>query len=571
MSLKALLTSPVKMSIPPILAVCLFVGTVFAIILPSFDSGIMERKKDTTVQLIDVAIGILTHFENKAASGLISQQEAKALAVLEIRGLRYGKEQKDYFWISDLKPIIIMHPYRPELEGKKAADLTDAKEGEVFTRIAEIARNTGAGFVEYKWQWHDDRTSIVPKLSYVKFFPQWQWVIGTGLYLDDASNEISSLTAKLTTIAFFALLLITLLSFYIARQSIINDKRRRKAEASLQLHHDQLEQSVQQRTAQLRATNEKLIKEVRERQKAEKEIRRQNVFLHDVIESLPFPFYVININDHSVSLANQHAVGQGIINSAHKCSALAHSKENEVLCCPEAGHNCPVAMVKSTKEPVMVEHTHHDHQGKERYVEVHGYPVFDGGGKLIQVIKTIVDVTSIKKYANKLARISITDELTGLLNRRGFFLLAQKQLTIAKRKKCTLYLMYADLDDLKLINDKRGHDIGDAAIVAAGTLFQTVFREADIVGRVGGDEFTILFSCEDDAAKNPVPRLVERLEKQLSALNSSDSLPFELSISHGVAMYDNNNPVSLEELMKAADQLMYHQKAKKHSVRELYN
>ena len=125
MNRKVLPLSALKMIIPPTLALCLFVGTVFAVILPSFNASIMERKKETTMQLIDMAIGVLDHFENKVAHGFISQQEAKNQAISQIRALRYGKELKDYFWISDLEPMVIMHPHRPELEGKNIAALVD--------------------------------------------------------------------------------------------------------------------------------------------------------------------------------------------------------------------------------------------------------------------------------------------------------------------------------------------------------------------------------------------------------------------------------------------------------------
>lgn len=515
------------------------------------------------MQLIDMAIGVLDHFEHQASRGVISQTEAKNQAISAIRALRYGKELNGYFWISDLEPMVIMHPYRPELEGKNTAMLVDKNIKSVFQKMADIVGREGAGFVNYMWKQKVNQKTIAPKLSYVKLFPQWQWVIGTGLYLDDTKKEIATLTAKLSTFAFLALLLLAVLSLYIARQSIVNDKRRRKAEALLQQQNDQLEQTVQQRTTQLTTTNNKLVTEAAERRKAERKIKRQNIFLNDVIESLPFPFCVISTDDHYISLANQHAIRGGLVNSANKCSALAHSKGRGDLCCPDAGHSCPVVMVKSSKKPVRVEHTHYDSNGREQYVEVHGYPIFDGAGNVVQVIKTVVDITSRKIYADKLARISITDELTELLNRRGFLLLAQKQLEIAKRKGCNLFLMYADLDGLKPINDNLGHDIGDSAIIETGKLFQTVFREADIIGRVGGDEFTILFACDDDTGKNPVPRLVERFEEKLAELNNSTNLPFELCISHGIAMFDGNSPVSVDELIKAADHLMYQSKKSK--------
>ncbi|MBU1231278.1 MAG: cache domain-containing protein [Proteobacteria bacterium] len=565
MDYQALLTSPVKMILPPILAVLLFVGTVFVVILPSFNASLLESKKENIIQLVDVAMRILSHFESQASHGVVSQQEAKTLAISAIRNLRYGKGQKDYFWINDLEPAIIMHPYRPELEGQMAGSLVDENERVVFHDIAMAVSENGPGFVGYRWQRHDDRGEVVDKISYVAIFSPWQWVIGTGLYLDDVKKEISAFTAKLSFFAFLALLLITILSFCIARQSVASDRRRKKAETLLQRHHDQLEKIIQKRTAQLILSNEKLMSEARERQKADKKVTAQNSFLHDVIASLPFPFYVVNIKDYSIALSNRHSFNGRGINSSRMCSALVHLQNNEQACCPEGSFNCPVSIVKSTKKPTMVERTHYDHEGRKLHLEVHGYPVFGSDRQVVQVIKIVVDITVRKRYANKLARLSITDDLTGLLNRRGFLLLAQKQLEIARRKKCNLFLMYADLDNLKIINDTLGHDTGDLTIVETGKMFQAVFREADIIGRVGGDEFTILFTCEEHSEKDFIQRIVERLKEEISLVSSRFALPLKLSISNGVAMFDANNPVTLEELMKSADTLMYI--AKKHKKR----
>ena len=154
----------------------------------------------------------------------------------------------------------------------------------------------------------------------------------------------------------------------------------------------------------------------------------------------------------------------------------------------------------------------------------------------------------------------LTDDLTGLLNRRGLFALAEQQLKIAKRNKRGLYVLYADLDDLKEINDVYGHIEGDQALVEVANIIRKNYREADISARVGGDEFVVLSAgnVHDNTAV-----LASRLQNDLETLNSTRSRGYVLSISIGSAYFDPQSPCSLEELLQEADKSMYEHKRSK--------
>ena len=160
-------------------------------------------------------------------------------------------------------------------------------------------------------------------------------------------------------------------------------------------------------------------------------------------------------------------------------------------------------------------------------------------------------------------RLSLTDELTRLYNRRGFFLLGQQQLKLAQRNKIPTSLMFIDLDGLKQINDNLGHEFGDAAIVAAANIMQQTFRCSDILGRLGGDEFVVLIQGQESTNM-----IMQRLEFHIDQFNQSSSQPFKLGMSFGVVNYDPHQPVSLDHLITLADELMYQQKRAKKKSRD---
>lgn len=166
----------------------------------------------------------------------------------------------------------------------------------------------------------------------------------------------------------------------------------------------------------------------------------------------------------------------------------------------------------------------------------------------------------------ELRELSLVDELTKLYNRRGFMALAQQQIKTANRQKKDMILLYADLDDLKLINDNHGHHEGDLALVETASILRSAFRESDIPARIGGDEFVVLAL---DTVENQEDVLLERLNGKISESNSRPGCKFPISLSVGVVRYSHENRCSIEELIKSADKLMYERKTDKKNTRTL--
>ena len=186
-------------------------------------------------------------------------------------------------------------------------------------------------------------------------------------------------------------------------------------------------------------------------------------------------------------------------------------------------------------------------------------PIRDGDGN-ITGISTIARDIRERKRSEELRRLALLDELTGLNNRRGFLLLADHQLIVSKRDKKPLALLFIDLNNLKMINDSFGHKEGDRAISDAGAILKETFRESDIVARVGGDEFCVLMTADNEL---DIDTPVGRLNTNVELHNAQGIRPYKVSLSVGKANYDPHNPVTIEDLMRQADELMYEAKMSK--------
>lgn len=157
------------------------------------------------------------------------------------------------------------------------------------------------------------------------------------------------------------------------------------------------------------------------------------------------------------------------------------------------------------------------------------------------------------KVLHSLRTMALTDDLTGLYNRRGFLLLGVNNIRLALRSKQPLFLFFADVDGLKGINDHSGHVHGDALLIGCGEVLKMTFREADVVARIGGDEFAILAQGGTGESRDAVLR---RLESAIALMNRDVLAPHQLALSVGVARFDPCNPVSLSELLSIADREM---------------
>jgi diguanylate cyclase (GGDEF)-like protein/PAS domain S-box-containing protein len=185
----------------------------------------------------------------------------------------------------------------------------------------------------------------------------------------------------------------------------------------------------------------------------------------------------------------------------------------------------------------------------------------------LKAVERLADLYAIAvnraRTESELRELSLVDELTKAYNRRGFMALAEQQIKIAHRTKKEMALFYADLDNLKNINDSFGHEAGDAALVDAADILKEAFRDSDIVARPGGDEFVVLAI---DVGESQVASLTRRLRERVQARNARPGSASPISFSLGISRYDPARPVSIQDLLTLADQRMYAEKTTKKSA-----
>ncbi len=166
----------------------------------------------------------------------------------------------------------------------------------------------------------------------------------------------------------------------------------------------------------------------------------------------------------------------------------------------------------------------------------------------------------VQETSEKLERLSVMDELTGLYNRRGFLTLSSQQIALKKRNNNELLMVYFDIDGMKKINDTLGHSVGDFALVSFAGLLKKVFRSSDIIARIGGDEFVILAI---DCTIREYRKIRMRLDHAIEEFNASSNQQFQLAFSAGAAPCDPDTTLSIEQMMEEADAELYKEKKKK--------
>ncbi len=184
--------------------------------------------------------------------------------------------------------------------------------------------------------------------------------------------------------------------------------------------------------------------------------------------------------------------------------------------------------------------------------------------KDLKAVERLADLYAIAvqrtRTEDALRELSLVDDLTKAYNRRGFLTVAEQQMKVAHRTKKEMSLFYADLDDLKRINDSFGHEEGDAALIEAAGMLKDAFRDSDIVARLGGDEFAVLAI---DIAEAKVSALTRRFREKVQARNARPDCAYPISFSLGISRYDPDRPCTLQELLTQADRRMYQEKTSK--------
>lgn len=237
-----------RIALPSIFTITLCLLAIFAFILPAFEENMMAGKRLMIKELTNSAWSIINKFYYQERDRDLSPEYARIQALNAISSLRYGDQKKDYFWVTDLGPRMLMHPFRDDLNGKDLSDYSDPAGNHHFVQSAELARTSGDGYLSYIWEDKNNPELMVPKLSYVKYFEPWGWVVGTGVYLEDVEKEIQVLTGQLLGGSLFVTVIIALLLAFATRESMKIETERRQQKERLQESHEKYRQLVEAST-----------------------------------------------------------------------------------------------------------------------------------------------------------------------------------------------------------------------------------------------------------------------------------------------------------------------------------
>lgn len=232
----------------------------------------------------------------------------------------------------------------------------------------------------------------------------------------------------------------------------------------------------------------------------------------------------------------------------------------------QIGQNGPCSFCTNDKiltpegKPASVYHWEFQNTVTGQWFDIRDSAIEWPDGRFVR-LEVAADITDRKKVEEELRAATMTDYLTGLLNRRGFFTFAEQQCKLASRSNRAMALLYLDLDGFKNINDELGHEAGDQVLVESANILKSTFREADIIARIGGDEFAVLLTdLPNTYAMNTIN---SHLQDNIRKYNEQENLNYELIISHGAAYYDPEKPYSISKLLNRADNAMYYNKKKK--------
>lgn len=174
--------------------------------------SLLTQQHEKVKNLVQSIYGVIEHFHHLEEKGLLTKEEAQHEALTVIKDQRYA--DGDYFWVNNYEPTMIMHPVKPALNGKYLADLKDPNGVEIFKEMLKVVRENNEGYVVYKWP-KPNADESVEKVSFVKGFKEWQWIVGSGIYIDDMEKTFAQQRNSLLLNTFIIIILVVLLSYVI--------------------------------------------------------------------------------------------------------------------------------------------------------------------------------------------------------------------------------------------------------------------------------------------------------------------------------------------------------------------
>ena len=505
-----------------------------------------EPAKQTKEPVLQLAIARHQYFEDRFAGLLLATLPYRKIAA-SLTDIRFSAA--GYILISDGvgNIITITHPAtHASAEQISISRAQDEKELAVFLpkqdqdRIPSFQRATVRG---------------IDSFVAAAFIPELQWTVMTVLPHEVFMQQVKKLRVSFIILFVIFFILASILSYLLANGITMPLARLSRAARAIA-------QGNASEIIDIKSRDEigKLIGSFNIMTRNLQETTISRDYFNTILSSMQESLIVLGRDGRIETINNSTIVMLG-----YEKHELTGKPLEFILKKDEAAAGCPFSNLDEGEILRECELIYLTKWGREIPVHFSASPMKNSKGEIYGIVCLAINIsrrkkmeTALRKSEAKLREIAITDELTSLLNRRGFMTMAAKQLQMARRQEGNVFLMFADVDNLKWVNDHLGHHAGDQVLLECADLFRATFRDSDTIARLGGDEFAILLI--DPADEKSV---INRLEKNLRAKNSGGQRSYELSLSIGVVRYDPEHPSSIEELMNRADNLMYECKQRK--------
>ncbi len=513
----------------------------FFFLYPSFDKLLTERTEEEAARFASHLAARLIPGNSGLTKDLITpafkqaiEQSAKDMQLVKVKvfapsgEIIYSTESKDIGEINRKKyfiEIVSSGGNYSQVVKKSAQSL----EGQVMTR--------------------DVVETYVPLMDGLQFNGAFE------LYYDitKSREKLGRLISRSSAVVFVVALCLLAGVILSAMNANRNIRLRDSAEEELRKHQEDLERLVEERTREIVQAHEKIEQEMLDRKQVESSLKDTEAKYRSLVESTEDSIYLVDQTYRYLFINKKHLNRMGLLPDQF----LGHFYHE--FHSPEETSKFMEHVNQVFETGASVQSEHMSKRDNNYFLQTLS-PVKDQDGKIVAITVISKDISDRKRMEEELRSLSLTDELTGLYNRRGFLALADQYLKIVNRMKNKISILYADLDDLKTINDVFGHKEGDRAIIEAAGILRETFRESDVAARIGGDEFVVMPAVISNASLETV---LARLHNNIALANAQAGRSYQISLSYGIAFYDPEEPCTIGELLDRGDKMMYENKKSK--------
>ncbi len=527
----------------------------------------IRNNYDTNIKSqVDSTITLLEGIYKKYESGELTLEEAKAFGADLVRNLRY--DDNGYFWIDTTEGINVVL-LGSDTEGTNRYNYRDAQDTPIIKKFIETALNEGSGYQDY-WFPKANQTEPLMKRGYVKLFQPFNWIVGTGNYIDDINKTVDDKREEINTafrnqvllISFLFLIVTfcTILLVFLLSKSITAPLLKTANLANL-ISNGVLSQNIdckmlsrKDEVGQLANSIEKMKNSIRElidslTEKA-KTLEHEKELFSTTLKSIGDG--VISTDQYG-NIVLLNSVSEKLTGWTQEEAAGKPFEEVFRIINEYTREKCanPVAKALQLKEAVTLEnHTVLITKAENDIpIEDSAASIADGNGNIIGCVLVFRDVTEKREKQKKIEYLSYHDQLTGLYNRHFF----EEELNrINVEESLPLTIAMADVNGLKLTNDAFGHEAGDLLLQSIARILKSGCRADDIVSRIGGDEFVILMPRTNyDQAELIVKRFYKAID------NEKNNVVMSVSIGWATKAQPQEN---VKEVLSKAEDHMYSKK-----------